>query len=213
MYDADIMDYSLRRFRVLTGWKPLILGLLLPMAVATQPACQKPAPPEGITAAEVGEAEDLELLWESALSVLRKFDLEPVRQDRAMGVISTAPTTSRQWHEFWRQDVADDYGLTHASIHTTRRQVEVRFIHDEQWMIEVEVGVFRMTTPETQITTASSVLHGLSGSLPTVRGRLYPEGDPPVRWVPLGRDGALEEEILNRILDQAGLADWYGDAD
>ena len=41
--------------------------------------CQHPAPPEGITATPLAE-EDLDPLWEVALSLLRKHGFQPDRQ-------------------------------------------------------------------------------------------------------------------------------------
>lgn len=167
------------------------------------PGCQRPIRPDEPTSEPVAAA-DIGILWDAALAVLRKHDLRPDRRDRANGVITTHPTTSQHFAEFWRQDVAGAYDFAHATLHTTRRQATVRFIHqgDEDWAISVQVDVSRLSAPETQITTASSVLQGFGAALPTVEGRV---GDPAARrhWVPLGRDGAMEDWILDRILRSA----------
>ncbi|MFQ5502143.1 MAG: hypothetical protein ACE5EQ_07550 [Phycisphaerae bacterium] len=168
-------------------------------------ACQRPAAPEGITSAALADETELDSLWDTTLAVLRKHDFEPDRQDRANGIIETKPTTSKQWHEPWRQDVADRYSLIQASLHTTQRRVTVRFVRDAGWSIEVQVDVYRLTTPETQITSASSVLHAFTGALPTTEGRTYKSGQSPERWVHLGRDGAMEDRLLNRILASADV--------
>lgn len=162
-------------------------------------ACQKPLPPQEPTAAVISTQEDVASLWESALSVLRKFEFVPDRQDRAVGVITTLPMTSMQWHEPWRQDVVDGYHLLESSLHTTQRVVTVRFHSGEQPHVDVQVDVYRASQPETQITSASSVLHGFAGLLPTETGVLATAAQ--VDWVPLGRDAALEDRILRRILN------------
>ncbi len=177
-----------------------VLGLLLV-------GCHRPLAVEGPTSATV-EGADLEILWDAALSVLRKHSFTPVRQDRAMGVIETRAETSRQWGEFWRQDVEvrDTYGMAHASLHTTQRKATVRFIRDpEGWQVVVEIDVYRMSRPEAQVTTASSAIQVFSSILPTTTGQVAPGEDAPRDWVFLRRDGGLEERLLDRILLAAGM--------
>src|SRR5262245_11013634 len=94
--------------------------LLLAGLLATLFGSQRPALPEGPTASEVS-GEELEPIWDAALAVLRKHDFQPDRQDRAQGVITTLPSTSMQWGEFWRQDTADAYSFGESSLHTIQR--------------------------------------------------------------------------------------------
>ncbi len=187
------------------GRTAVLLGLLW----AAPAACQKPVPPAEPTAGVIGGETDLDALWDRTLVILRRHGFEPDRQDRAMGVITTLPTTSMQWHEPWRQDVADGYSLLDSSLHTTQRLVTVRFVKTEEWSMDVQVDVQRLSTPETQISTASSVLHGLSGRLPTVEGELFGSGRgaPPREWVQLRRDGMMEERLLHQILAYAAEPD------
>lgn len=174
--------------------------LVLGAAVA---GCHEPVPPEAVTAQAVAE-EDLESLWQASLAVLRRHDFEPDRQDRALGVIETLPTTSRQWGEFWRQDVADAYGVLESSLQTIQRQATVRFVRGESgWTVQVEVQVYRLAVPESQITSSSSVIRGFSGDLPTTEGRVVRAASDRQRWVSLGRDGAMEDRLLTRILSRA----------
>lgn len=160
--------------------------------------CQRPTPPEEPTESVVA-AEELDVLWDASLSVLRKLDFQPDRQDRAAGIITTFPTTSMQWHEPWRQDVADNYGLAMSSLHTIQRKVTIRFVREQDWVIDVQVEAFILSTPDSQITTASSAIRSFSGDLPTVTGD-YAAGSPARQWMPLGRDAYLEARILDRIL-------------
>ena len=161
--------------------------------------------------------EDVQPLWDTALAVLIKHDFRPDRQDRTAGIITTHPTTSMQWHEPWRQDVADSYSVGEASLHTIQRQATVRFIRNgrtqrpaagdeprqtgvENWTLDVQVDVYRLSVPEYQITSSSSVIRSFSGDLPTVTGERVADARAARRWVPLGRDGAMEERLLTRIL-------------
>ncbi|MFH1419175.1 MAG: hypothetical protein ABII12_12930 [Planctomycetota bacterium] len=169
--------------------------------------CHRPLAVEGPTSATV-EGADLEILWDAALSVLRKHSFTPARQDRAMGVIETRAETSRQWGEFWRQDIAvsETYGMAHASLHTTQRKATVRFVRNaEGWLVEVEVGVYRLSRPEAQVTTASSAIQVFSGILPTTAGQVAAGRGSAQDWVYLRRDGGLEERLLDRILLAAGM--------
>ncbi|MCG8407357.1 MAG: hypothetical protein MI923_19335 [Phycisphaerales bacterium] len=181
-------------------WSQHIVMIL----ILTIVGCQKPAAPEGTTAGLIGNDDDnLGELWNQTLSVLRKFDFEPDRQDRVRGIITAMPATSMQWHEPWRQDVADGYGLLHSSMHTTQRKAEVRFVRNDRWSVEVQIDVYRLSRPETQITSASSTLHGFSEHLPTLEGQSSRSGKSGAHWVYLGRDGAMEQRLLRRILARA----------
>ncbi|HKQ47243.1 MAG TPA: hypothetical protein VJZ71_04135 [Phycisphaerae bacterium] len=178
--------------------------LLITVAAA---GCQRPAPPESPTASTITD-EDVQPLWDTALAVLIKHDFRPDRQDRTAGIITTHPTTSKQWHEPWRQDVADSYSLGEASLHTVQRQATVRFIRHpkdqppaaDNWAIEVQVDIYRLSVPEYQITSSSSAIRSFNADLPTVTGEKVADARAARRWVPLGRDGAMEERLLSRIL-------------
>jgi hypothetical protein len=62
----------------------------------------------------------------------------------------------------------------------------------------VRVDKSRFSTPQRQITTASGALGLYSQRVPTRAGRDGP--DPAGHWVPLGRDGLLEEDLLASVL-------------
>jgi hypothetical protein len=190
-----------------------IIGSLMLIAAAAA-GCQRPAPPDSPTSTTITD-EDVQPLWDTALAVLIKHDFRPDRQDRTAGIITTHPTTSQQWHEPWRQDVADSYSLAEASLHTIQRQATIRFIRNgsttrpagapapttaENWSIDVQVDVYRLCVPEYQITSSSSVIRSFSGDLPTVTGERVADAGAARRWVPMGRDGAMEEQLLSRIL-------------
>lgn len=172
-------------------------------------ACTRPIPPEGPTAVAAAEP-DLDALWTAALTVLNRMDLTPERQDRATGVIETLPTTSQQFWEWWRRDVVDSYSYAEANLHTMQRKATVRFrrLPDRRrWQVEVQIDVFRIQVPERQMTATSSALTLYSAAMPSTEGLRL---DPAVaRYAaPMGRDGAMEQLILDRILRVAGAADY-----
>src|SRR5262245_16283541 len=145
-------------------------------------ACQRPVLTTQPTEMVVDEQE-LSALWDASLNVLRKFDFQPDRQDKAMGIIVTLPTTTMQWGEFWRQDVADGYSYAEASMHTIQRQVTVRFPKNGERKIDVQVDVYRLSMPESQITSASSVIQSFSGVLPDTQGNFAGLGRRQRSWV------------------------------
>lgn len=189
-----------------TKW-PRVLAMIA-MPAALNVACQRPLAPEGLTRQAI-PAGSLEELWDASLAVLQTHDFRPDRQDRASGIITTHPTTSQHFWELWRQDVADPYGFAHASLHTTQRKATVQFIRGEPatkaWSLHVQVDVYRLTTPEHQITTASSAIQGFSAALPTSEGRVVGDVQGARRWVHLGRDGEMEWRLLQQILERSGI--------
>lgn len=171
--------------------------------------CTAPLPPETATRGAVAP-DDFELVWEQSLRALRKLGFQPDRQDRANRTIATTPETSGQWFEWWRSDVADEYSMAESSVQTVQRQVKVEFGKPAQpggaITVDVEVRVFRLDRPERQVTTASSAFNIFSARVPTVEGE-PPEGSASaVQWIALGRDVAMEQRVLDRILLACGGA-------
>jgi len=180
--------------------------LIVAAALPIFSGCHKPAPPQGPTA-EFIERDHVDALWQASQSVLRKHDFQIDRQDLAAGVIETLPTTSQHYFEFWRQDVADPYSFAQATLHTMQRKATVRFVRtpsDPQWTIELQVDVYRLSTPEHQVTSASSALLAFSGGLPTATGQVGQSAMKQREWVPLGRDPELESRLLSQIFTAAG---------
>jgi len=166
--------------------------------------CVRPAQPVTPTAANVPDA-DLDGLWDASLSVLRRIEWHPDRQDRATGMIETVPATTKQIWEFWRQDVADPYSQTLADLQTIQRKAIIRFRkvgEPRQWQVDVEVDVYRLQQPERQITSSSSALEAFSSQLPTSEGQLLLRGTGNY-LEPMGRDAAMEEKLLAMIMRQS----------
>lgn len=171
------------------------------LALFSAPGCQQPYQPDSPTFATSPGA-DFDALWDAALRVLRRRGFEPDRQDRAEGVIVTAPATTRQWFEFWRRDAVDAYSVLEASLHTIQRRVTVRIPRDPIG-VDVQVEVLRLMTPERQVTTASGGLNLFASAVPTTEGERVVRSADAIGWEPLGRDAALEQAILDQILRAA----------
>ena len=179
--------------------------LIVCVALSAWSGCQQPIQPDGPTDTQLTGA-DFEQLWQTGLEVLRRYNFRPDRQDRRAGVITTHPTTSAQWFEFWRPGVVGGFEAGEASLHTVRRQATVHIrpaAEQGQLYVSVQVDVYRYAAPERQVTTASGALQIFGEKLPTAEGRMEPLAEASY-WVPLGRDGRLEDELLRRIAWQVG---------
>jgi hypothetical protein len=173
------------------------------LAAALVAGCQAPR-----TATETTEAgADDGLVWEETLRVLREAGFQPDRQDRVSRVIVTHPETSAQWFEFWRGDVADAYSLLESSLQTVQRKATVRVAErrgDEPLSVAVTVDVYRWSTPERQVTSASGGINLFSSRVPTTEGERLTTADESARLIKLGRDAAMEQRLAERIEQSCG---------
>jgi hypothetical protein len=164
-------------------------------------------------------------IWQASLAVLRDHDFRIELTDRRAGLITTAPTTGRQWFEFWRRDSTRGDVLEN-SLHTIYRRAEVRIEPTapkaDTYAASVTVHVSRSNRQAIQITNASEA-HSLftqpTWTAPRRRRLLldYGEGAPvPAEAegpagaaivtgiTPLGRDPKLEKRIAAEIHRRAG---------
>lgn len=171
--------------------------------------CARPVPPKEKTAVIVPDGE-IEGLWQAALAVLPRLDLFPERQDRAAGIIETRPTTSQHFFEGWRHDVNDPYSFAQSSFQTIQRKATVRFIREggrDRWRVAVVVDVTRLHLSERQATATSAGLQLYTAVLPTSEGQRETVA-AATSVESLGRDGAMETYILDRILRVAQTGDF-----
>ena len=148
---------------------------------------------------------DPDRLWRQSQTELkvRGFDLDNV--DRRAGVIETEPRTSSQWYEFWARDVVTWQGRAESSLHTLRRSVrlEMRADPDSSCRLSCRALVDREVIAPGVVSgsaRANSIFAGAAGRMPTLK----PLGDQQIsQWVSLGRDNALEQDILQSITSAA----------
>ena len=147
---------------------------------------------------------DRDAFIDQTLTLLRQRDFTPRRVDRDDGLVVSEPATSQQWFELWRRDSIGGYQLLESSVHTVRRIVTVHLDPldaedpSDEFRVSVQVDKERYSAPERQVTTASGALAIYSEHLPTTEGLVASrtEGE---HWVPLGRDGQLESNLLDKI--------------
>jgi len=146
---------------------------------------------------------DPAIIWQICQRELKKRGFELDRVDRRSGTIETFPLTSRQWFEFWRQDVVGEAALMESSLHTVRRIVSVQLQPAEgnRSRLQCQVAVERLSASRPSaggLTRAEDIFSDMISGSPA----LGPQGRGDYRqrqWVPLGRDLSLEKAIMTSI--------------
>ena len=145
-------------------------------------------------------------LWNAIQDTLRRHHLRLDRVDRRAGVVTTTPMMSQHFFELWRRDVATRQDFWEATLNPIRRRVEVSIARSENHkpdQLAVVVNKERLSSPDRQFNSTGAVYQYFGDSLPSTTGlpRVTPEHD---HWLDLGRDAAMEDYILDQILQQAG---------
>ncbi len=167
-------------------------------------ACQAPPPPDAPTVRRVAadSPEQVERLFVAAADTLRDHYLEPDRQDRLQGVITTHPDTTANAFEIWRPQPDPAYYWWEANVHTIQRQTTVRIKPADGrdvYELDVQVDRFRHSIEERQIDNAAGALRLYSADAPTVSG-LRERPSETAYWLPLGRDAFMEQRLVEAIL-------------
>jgi hypothetical protein len=161
------------------------------------------------------DAADFERLWRSCEESARHFGFVPDRLDRRAGLITTQPLVSKQFFEFWRNDVATADDLSDSSLATYRRTLRfnIRKLDgtgpsaERGYHAEPSVLIERQTIAERPITASVYLRQAFRAP----RGRTgqrtvgSPESDrgvylPRTYWTPTGRDTALEAQVAEEVL-------------
>jgi hypothetical protein len=147
-----------------------------------------------------------ELVWEVVVDVIDDYfeidQEEPVRllgSHIIDGRIDTWPRTGATVFEPWHRDSADSYERLESTLQSIRRYAQVRVMPRDTGFL-VEVAVFKELEDvdrPVRSTAGSATLHN-DTSLTRI---VNPVGEQPVRqgWINLGRDLALEQQILGDL--------------
>lgn len=161
-------------------------------------------------------SEAADRLWTTIQTTLRHHRFQLDRVDRGAGVVTTMYETSQDLFEFWRHDVDTREDLWESTLNPIRRRVEVRLDRDVAGWSRVSVAVYkqRFSSPDRQFNSTGAVYQYFGDRLPSTTGQLrVTEKDET--WYDVGRDPAMEDYFLRRILDSAGVpaeSDAPGDA-
>jgi len=133
-------------------------------------------------------------VWQVSQAELKSRGFELDRVDLRSGVIDTFPLVSKQWFEFWRNDVVDGESLAQASLHTIRRQVHLEFLQDgDKYSLQCRVRVEKLSGKGT-ITGSKAQARQLFAAAAHKKQK-----DLPQQWVAFDDDHALEQHILHSI--------------
>ena len=140
---------------------------------------------------------------------LRRHDYRLDRVDLREGLVTTFPETSKHFFEFWRHDVETRHDFWEATLNPIRRWVEVRLSDDadaESQVLAVVVHKERLSAPDRQFNSTGAAYQFFGESLPSTTGldRVTRADD---RWLDVGRDPAMEDYLLRRILDRLALGE------
>ena len=150
-------------------------------------------------------AADFELLWRAAEEAARDFGFRPDRLDFRDGVITTDPLVSKQWFEFWRNDVATVDDLAESSLATHRRTLRFDIeASGDRFVATPRVVVERFAQAERPVTSSIYLRNAFRSQ--KLRDRAYgtPESDrgillPRQYWYATGRDEALERNVASAL--------------
>jgi hypothetical protein len=179
-----------------------------PNAPTTRPslATTQPSYWLSLPATSAIEATDFERLWSACEQATWHFGFIPDRLDRRGGVMTSQPLVSKQFFEFWRNDVVTADDLSDSSLATYRRTLRFEIKKLDRpgggYRATPSVLIERETLAERPI-TASVYLRQAFRSQRGQRGQRpvgTPETDrgvflPRQYWTPTGRDTALEKQV------------------
>ncbi|SFI18737.1 hypothetical protein SAMN05421753_106196 [Planctomicrobium piriforme] len=142
-----------------------------------------------------------ELVWERAVDVLHDFQFEIARENRLGRVIETVPKVGSGLTEPWQHDSVGFDNRLESSLQSIRRIVLISLQPDDRgqgYLVSVEAQKEVEDLPG--IAGNSPGAATFSESTPLIRDLNPVVGQSsPSRWIPLGRDLALEQAMLNRL--------------
>lgn len=175
---------------------PLILLLLASASgCATLGLRQAPPAPNPVFVT----AASPEMAWERTVDAIHDFRFPIIRESKLDGVIETDYVVGSGVFEPWNRD---SIGLTNRledTFQSTRRRLRVRLTPAQGgYLVSVEAfkekedtrGPVENSTGGDTFQTNQTLQRDLN---------VIDEIDAPSGWIPLGRDPALEQEVLERI--------------
>lgn len=140
-----------------------------------------------------------ELVWERAVDVLHEYQFEIARENRLDGVIETHFKVGSGYLEPWQRDSIGHANLAESTLQSIRRRTYVSITPaDGGYLIGVEAFKEIEDLPGLAANSAGGATFQestpLQRDLNLVVGQSTASG-----WIPLGRDPALEQDMLARM--------------
>lgn len=148
--------------------------------------------------------------YDAGIQTLREAGFAIDRQDYRFGRITAKPQGSPTVFEPWKPDNVDASDAWLSTLGDLRRRVSVTLEpadrdapaqDDRPYRLKVEVVMERLQVPRRRLSgqTRGSVFADLEESPAEYRRR----GIPPQYWQSVGRDPALEQDLLKKIVRHA----------
>jgi hypothetical protein len=159
-----------------------------------------------------------DLAWEKIVDVVddyfrieRERPVQLVGQVMTEGRIDTFPQTGASVLE---PHLADSVGWENrweSTFQTIRRQAVVRVIPDEAgYLIDIAVQKELEDLPQPEQATARSATFDGTSAIPSRRREVVSHTRFARRWIPLGRDMVLEQQMLNALGACLGVSGGQG---
>ncbi len=212
------MKINIHRKRLIPAWPMPSAFYILSSVLCFLPGCtqQKSSPPEMVTP-NLSQSVNKTEMMEITEDVLARMHFEIEKFDPNTGYIKTRPLEGAQFFEFWRSDNVGAYNWLLSNLHSVRRTIEINVdpvlrstlsadsvakagtTKDEKY-IDCVVHIQRLSMPEQEVTSSARAYAMFSRSSPALQTlRINPEQQRDMAWIDLGRDKALEREIVKRI--------------
>jgi hypothetical protein len=176
---------------------PMVPGAPVPMPTPL------PAPPSMITVPVM----DDDVAWDQISDVVSDY-FRISREQRARrgadgwteGRIETVPQDGATALEPHRKDSVGRFNLWESTFQSIRRRASVRVVPEANgYLVEVVVEKELEDLRRPEKSTAGAATFRYDQSLPTQRMEEVSRTRQSMRWIPLGRDAALEQRILADI--------------
>jgi hypothetical protein len=147
---------------------------------------------------------DFDKLWNVCRDAVQDDGFIIDRTDYREGILTTAPLISKQFYEFWRNDVVDAKGLTQSSFGTIRRtaRFDVRRLEDGSYQATPKVVVERFSSVEKRITSVAQYREIFSLNQADLQLSSEEQDNaqiPPQFWYAIARDHALERQLAESV--------------
>ena len=147
---------------------------------------------------------DIATVEKVAERVLLEMNFEVVYPRSKPGRVDTENLTGANWFEFWRDDSVGDFQRVESSLHTIRRKVHVQATPAPTGcQVEVKVAKERLSAPGTSPSGISQA-YDIYNPRKTSLARQDEFKETQYTWLPMDRDDALEQVILERIQGRLG---------
>jgi len=142
---------------------------------------------------------DADTVESVARRVLEELRFEIEYPEASEGRIATRGLTGASWFEFWREDTLGTDQRIESSLHTTRRRVTVAITPMAAGSeIFVQVTKERLTAPNQGPESIGEAYSLYDFQI----SKMYERDEIEIthyKWVDVGRDDLLEQEILARL--------------